>query len=57
MSVSEFVAGVDRILSRAHGLYPAGDALGPLTSGWHRRGCAIGAGGGEWFSGGGVVGR
>jgi hypothetical protein len=33
MSVSEFVAGVDRILSRAHELYPSGDVLGPLTSG------------------------
>lgn len=34
MSIAAFVAGVDRILTRAHGLYPAGAAGGPLpTSG------------------------
>ncbi len=33
MSVAEFVAGVDRLLSRAHGLYPAGGAAGTLTGG------------------------
>lgn len=33
MGVAEFVAGVDRLLTRAHGLYPAGGAAGRLTGG------------------------
>ena len=33
MSVAEFVAGVDRLLTRAHELYPTGGLAGQLTGG------------------------
>jgi hypothetical protein len=33
VSVAEFVAGVDRLLARAHALYPSEGAAGPLTGG------------------------
>ncbi|WP_343709328.1 hypothetical protein [Mycobacterium sp.] len=33
MSVAEFVAGVDRLLTRAHELYPSGAVAGQLTGG------------------------
>jgi hypothetical protein len=33
MTVAEFVAGVDRLLTRAHALYPSEGAAGPLTGG------------------------
>ena len=45
MSVSEFVAGVDRLLARAHGLFVARGGDAGVSGGWWR----FGAGGACWW--------